>query len=158
MPRKSAGILLYHFRAGILEVILAHPGGPFYKHKDVGVWTIPKGEMEGEEEGLAAAIREFKEETGVYLQGNFAPLRPIQQKGGKTVFCWAHKGELDVANMESNTFQLEWPPNSGRMQEFSEIDKVAWFTLPKAKKKIIPAQAALLDELAGIVNQPNMGL
>jgi predicted NUDIX family NTP pyrophosphohydrolase len=145
--RQSAGILLYRKVAGSLEVFLVHPGGPFWKNKDAGSWTIPKGEFENEEPALDAAIREFREETGFALKGHFQPLSPIRQKGGKRVFAWALAGDLDPAAIASNTFEIEWPRKSGRQQVFPEVDKGGWFSLPAARKIINPAQIALLEEL-----------
>ena len=145
--RQSAGILLYRWTTGTLEVFLVHPGGPFWKNKDAGSWTIPKGEFENEEPALDAAIREFREETGFTLKGHFQPLSPIRQKGGKRVFAWALAGDLDPAKISSNTFELEWPRHSGRQQTFPEVDKGGWFTLTAARDIINPAQIALLEEL-----------
>jgi predicted NUDIX family NTP pyrophosphohydrolase len=147
MARISAGLLLYRRRGGALEVLLAHPGGPFWARKDAGAWSIPKGEIDPTEEPLAAARREFSEETGVAVEGRFQPLAPITQAGGKVVQAWAVEGDLDPAALRSNTFSIEWPPRSGRQQSFPEIDRAAWFRLEVARKKINPAQVALLDEL-----------
>lgn len=148
MKRKqSAGILLYRMTENKLEVFLVHPGGPFWKNKDVGAWTIPKGEFDGDETALDAAVREFREETGHALPGPFYALEPIRQKGGKKVFAWAASGDLDPAAIVSNTFEMEWPPRSGRMQSFPEVSKGAWFDLETASQIINPAQTALLDEL-----------
>jgi predicted NUDIX family NTP pyrophosphohydrolase len=151
--RQSAGILLYRKVAGSLEVFLVHPGGPFWKNKDAGSWTIPKGEFENEEPALDAAIREFREETGFALKGHFQPLSPIRQKGGKRVFAWALAGDLDPAAIASNTFEIEWPRKSGRQQVFPEVDKGGWFSLPAARKIINPAQIALLEELEETVSR-----
>lgn len=130
--------------------MLVHPGGPFWKNKDAGAWTIPKGEFTGDEEPLDAALRELQEETGLPVKkGACIPLAPITQKGGKLIMAWAMKGDLDANAISSNTFELEWPPRSGKKQMFPEVDKAAWFTLPEAREKINPAQVALLDELAG---------
>jgi predicted NUDIX family NTP pyrophosphohydrolase len=152
--RQSAGILLYRWTTGTLEVFLVHPGGPFWKNKDAGSWTIPKGEFENEEPALDAAIREFREETGFTLKGHFQPLSPIRQKGGKRVFAWALAGDLDPAKISSNTFELEWPRHSGRQQTFPEVDKGGWFTLAAARLIINPAQIALLEELEETVAHP----
>jgi predicted NUDIX family NTP pyrophosphohydrolase len=154
--RQSAGILLYRCRdaaptsliASSLEVFLVHPGGPFWKKKDAGAWTIPKGEFDTDEPALDAAIREFHEETGLRLDGHFQPLQPIRQKGGKRVFAWAIAGDLDPAKLVSNTFEIEWPRGSGRKAAFPEIDKGAWYTLEAARAIINPAQIAFLDELS----------
>jgi predicted NUDIX family NTP pyrophosphohydrolase len=161
--RQSAGILLYRQNptpAGPAsdhapaqadptpEVFLVHPGGPFWKNKHTGTWTIPKGEFTADEAALDAAIREFHEETGVRLQGHFKALSPIRQKGGKQVYAWAIAGDLDPEKLVSNTFDLEWPPRSGRMQAFPEVDKGSWYTLEAARAIINPAQIAFLDELS----------
>jgi predicted NUDIX family NTP pyrophosphohydrolase len=144
--KQSAGILLYR-QTPTLEVFLVHPGGPFWKNKDAGSWTIPKGEFNNDEPALDAAIREFREETGCALDGHCQPLSPIRQKGGKRVFAWAIAGDLDPATLVSNTFEIEWPRNSGRMQTFPEVDKGAWFHIAAARKMIIAAQISFLDEL-----------
>ena len=129
-----------------LEVFLVHPGGPFFKNKDIGSWSIPKGEFETEQP-LAAARREFREETGTDLEGPFTELHPIKQKSGKMVYAWATEGNVDESNLTCNTFSLEWPPKSGKFKEFPEIDKGAWFSIPEAKEKILAAQVPLLEEL-----------
>jgi predicted NUDIX family NTP pyrophosphohydrolase len=152
--KQSAGILLYRWKSGTLEVFLVHPGGPFWKNKDAGSWTIPKGEFENEEPALDAAIREFREETGFTLKGHFQPLSPVRQKGGKRIFAWALPGDLDPAKISSNTFELEWPRHSGRQQTFPEVDKGGWFTLTAARLIINPAQIALLEELEETVAPP----
>jgi predicted NUDIX family NTP pyrophosphohydrolase len=133
------------------EVFLVHPGGPFWKNKDAGTWTIPKGEFLNAEPALDAAIREFREETGVHLKGHFKPLSPIRQKGGKRVYAWALAGDLDPAQLVSNTFDLEWPPKSGQMKTFPEVDRGAWYTLDAARTIINPAQIAFLDELIDLI-------
>ena len=135
-------------QARLLEVFLVHPGGPFWKKKDAGAWTIPKGEFNSDEPALDAAIREFHEETGVLLKGDFRELQPIRQKGGKRVYAWAAPGELDPKKLVSNSFEIEWPRGSGRRTTFPEIDKGAWYTLEAARGMINPAQIAFLDELA----------
>lgn len=145
--KQSAGILLYRFNGQLPEILLAHPGGPFWKNKDNGAWSIVKGEFTDEEKPLAAAIREFKEETGIEIKGDFLPLSPIKQKNGKTVFAFALKKDIDPTSIVCNTFELEWPPHSGKKQQFPEIDRVAWFSVHEAKEKINPAQSALIDEL-----------
>jgi predicted NUDIX family NTP pyrophosphohydrolase len=139
---------MYRRRAGALEVFLVHPGGPFWARKDAGAWSIPKGEIDPTEEPLAAARREFAEETGLAAAGAFRPLAPVTQAGGKIVQAWAVEGDLDPSALQSNTFSIEWPPRSGRQQTFPEVDRAAWFSLDVAREKINPAQAALLDELA----------
>jgi predicted NUDIX family NTP pyrophosphohydrolase len=146
MQKKSAGILAYRKKDGT-EVFLVHPGGPFFKKKDEGVWSIPKGEFEETESPLAAARREFIEETGFELMGEFIELKPIKQKAGKIVYAWAVETDINEKEIQSNTFTMEWPPRSGKTQEFAEIDKAGWFTISEAKLKINPAQVALIDEL-----------
>jgi predicted NUDIX family NTP pyrophosphohydrolase len=143
--RKSAGILAYRYRSEV-EVFLVHPGGPYYKNKDKGVWSIPKGEFE-DEPPLLAAKREFLEETGCELKGDFIELQPIKQKAGKIVYAWAIQFDMDEQTITSNKFLLEWPPKSGKLQEFDEIDKAGWFTAEEAKEKINQAQYELIREL-----------
>jgi len=145
--KASAGILLFRERAGRLEVLLAHPGGPYWAKKDAGAWTIPKGEIAEDEEPLAAAQREFEEETGARVEGEPLPLTPRRQPGGKLVHAWAMRGDLDPAAVRSITFTMEWPPRSGRQQAFPEVDRAAWFRLPDARGKILKGQAPFLDEL-----------
>ena len=129
------------------EVFLIHPGGPFWKNKDESAWSIPKGEFNESEDPLKAAIREFEEETGTILSGNFQQLKPIKQKGGKIVYAWFIEGNIDAENIKSNTFQIEWPYKSGKMKTFPEVDKASWFNIDEARKKINPAQAAFIEEL-----------
>jgi predicted NUDIX family NTP pyrophosphohydrolase len=138
---------MYRRREGALEVLLVHPGGPFWARKDAGAWSIPKGEIDPTEEPLAAARREFTEETGFPAEGHFHPLAPITQAGGKIVQAWAFEGDVDPAALQSNTFSIEWPSRSGRQKTFAEVDRAAWFPLDVARRKINLAQAALLDEL-----------
>lgn len=138
---------MFRRRDNELEVLLVHPGGPFWKNKDQGAWSVPKGEFTDSENPLDAAIREFEEETGVKLNGNFIELEQIKQKGGKLVLTWAIEDDLDPAAIRSNTFQMEWPPKSGKRIEFPEIDQASWFPLELAKEKINPAQQALLEDL-----------
>lgn len=145
--KASAGILLFRERAGRLEVLLAHPGGPYWAKKDAGAWTIPKGEIAEDEEPLAAARREFEEETGARVEGEPLPLRPRRQPGGKLVHAWAMRGDLDPTAVRSITFTMEWPPRSGRQQAFPEVDRAGWFGLPDARGKILKGQAPFLDEL-----------
>lgn len=147
MSQKSAGIVLYRIQNSSIEVFLVHPGGPYWSKKDDGAWSIPKGEFDENEEPLAAAKREFQEETGIQLSGEFIQLNPVKQKGGKMVYAWAVKGDIDPAKVKSNSFEIEWPPRSGKMKSFPEIDKAAWFPLSEAQKKIIEAQSALIKEL-----------
>ena len=153
MSKISAGILLYRIRQGAIEVLLVHPGGPFFRSKDDGAWSIPKGESDGDDDLLAVARREFEEETGQTPSGPFIALEPIKQKGGKVVHAWACQGDCDPAQIKSNTFSLEWPPKSGRTQEFPEIDRAEFFGLAEAKRKINPAQAALLEQLAALLSK-----
>ena len=148
MPKRSAGVLLYKRSAGELLVLLAHPGGPFWQKRDLGAWTIPKGEFDSTEAPEAAARREFREELGIDAVGALEPLGEVQQNGGKRVIAFALEGDFDVAALRSNTFDVEWPPRSGRIVTFPEIDRVEWMTLATARKKILPAQAALLDRVA----------
>jgi predicted NUDIX family NTP pyrophosphohydrolase len=147
MPRQSAGLLVYRIQNGTLEVFLVHPGGPFWAKKDVGAWSIPKGEFAADEEPLAAARREFTEETGIEIDGPFAELGTIRQSGGKTVHAFVAPADFDAAAVVSNTFRLEWPPRSGRFVEFPEVDRAGWFGLEAAAERINPAQAALLTRL-----------
>jgi predicted NUDIX family NTP pyrophosphohydrolase len=147
MPERSAGILMYRRRGGAVEVLLVHPGGPFWKKKDDGAWSIPKGLYEADEEPVAAAKREFEEETGAAPAGEFIPLGEFRQSSAKTVSVWAVEGEFDVTKLKSNTFSMEWPPKSGKMSEFPEIDRAAWFSPDEARRKILKGQRAMLDAL-----------
>jgi len=147
VSKTSTGILLYRLVNHQIEYLLVHPGGPFWKNKDLGSWTIPKGEYEAPEIPIDAAIREFKEETGIELSGTFISLKPIVQKGGKQVDAWALEGDLDTATIRSNTFEIEWPPKSGKRQVFPEIDKACWFSYDEAIEKINPAQINFIKEL-----------
>jgi predicted NUDIX family NTP pyrophosphohydrolase len=151
VTRRSAGLLLYRRRNGALEVFLAHPGGPFWAKKDAGAWTIPKGEYESDEAPLAAAKREFEEETGFRMDGAFFDLGEITQKSGKIVRAWAVEGDLDPAKLVSNFCEVEWPPRSRKMIEIPEVDRGAWFGLEEAKVKMFAAQLAFLDRLLEIV-------
>jgi predicted NUDIX family NTP pyrophosphohydrolase len=151
MPKISAGILMYRIRGGLLQVLLVHPGGPFWKNKDEGAWSIPKGEVGSGEDLLACARREFEEETGQKIEGDLLELAPIRQKGGKIVHAWAVKGDCDLAGIHSNIAKIEWPPRSGRFVEFPEIDRAEWFEPAMARRKINPAQALLIDELMRLV-------
>jgi predicted NUDIX family NTP pyrophosphohydrolase len=147
---RSAGILLFRRGSGDTEFLLVHPGGPFWTRKDGGAWTIPKGQIEEDEEPRACAIREMEEELGTAPAldpEQLIELGPIRQRGGKVVEAWAAEAEFDPAALASNTFSMEWPPRSGRQQEFPEVDKAGWFDLEAAREKIIPAQAELLDRL-----------
>jgi predicted NUDIX family NTP pyrophosphohydrolase len=145
--KTSAGLLLYRRTAAGLELFLAHPGGPFWRSRDAGAWTIPKGIAEPGEDLLAAACREFEEETGVHPTGPFVPLGVIRQKAGKLVHAWAWEGDADPANVTSNTMKTEWPRGSGRWLTFPEVDRCAWFTPDQARSKINPAQGELIDRL-----------
>jgi predicted NUDIX family NTP pyrophosphohydrolase len=146
--KQSAGILAFRRgAAATLEVLLVHPGGPFWKNKDAQAWSIPKGELEAHEEALAAARREFAEELGFQVDGDFLPLTPVRQSGGKTVHAFAVAADFDAAQAHSNTFSIEWPPKSGQLQQFPEIDRAEWFALEVALQKINPGQAPLLREL-----------
>jgi predicted NUDIX family NTP pyrophosphohydrolase len=150
VPKKkiSAGLLMYRRRAGHLEVLLAHPGGPFWTNKDAGAWTIPKGVVEDGEDQLATAKREFEEELGAKPNGDhYLELGEVRQIGGKTVVAWAFEGDLDPATIHSNTFKAEWPPRSGRWQDFPEVDRAAFFSIDAARAKINQAQAEFLSRL-----------
>ena len=147
MPQVSAGLLLYRFRDGRLQVLLVHPGGPFFRNKDLGAWSIPKGEPDEGEPLLDAAKREFREETGFVVDGEYLELTAVKQKAGKVVHAWALEGDCEPVALRSNTFPLEWPPRSGKRVEFPEVDRAEFFELEKAREKINPAQSALLEEL-----------
>ena len=153
--KKSAGLLLYRENSSGLEVLLVHPGGPFWQKKDDGAWTIPKGEFDDHEDPLKAAKREFEEETGAAPpDGDFLPMKPIKQPSGKTVYAWAIKGDFDPTKLRSNMFPIEWPPNSGKLQQFPEIDRAAWLTPEIAKRKILKGQLPLIDELLTFAGKP----
>ena len=147
MPQVSAGLLLYRRRGESLEVFLVHPGGPLWARKDLGVWSIPKGLVDQNENALDAAKREFHEETGFTASGEFILLTPVKLKSGKVVQAWTVEADCDAAAARSNTFSMEWPPRSGIQREFPEVDRAAWFALEEAKTKITQGQAALLEEL-----------
>ena len=151
MPKQSSGILMYRSREGTIEVFLVHPGGPFWTKKDVGAWSIPKGEFTEGEDPFAAARREFQEETSFAASGKFEPLTPVKQSGGKVVQAWAVEGDCDASTIKSNTFSLEWPPHSGRQQSFPEVDRAEWFPIEVAKNKILPAQIGLIEQLEDIL-------
>ena len=154
MPKKSAGLLVYR-KAGDdsgIEVLLVHPGGPFWRNKDDGAWTIPKGEFADDEQPLNAAKREFEEELGTAPpEGEYISLKPIKQKNGKIVHAWAAEASFDPTGLNSNTFEMEWPPKSGRMQKFPEVDRADWFPPEMAKRKMLFGQGALVDELLALV-------
>ncbi len=150
--RQSAGILAYRkVLATKPEVFLVHPGGPFWKNKDEGAWSIPKGEFNEDENSLDAARREFFEETGINVSGDFVELKPVQLKSGKKVFAWAVEKDIDAENIISNNFEMEWPPRSGKSQSFPEVDKGAWFGFENARKKINVMQIGLLEHLQQIL-------
>jgi predicted NUDIX family NTP pyrophosphohydrolase len=153
MTKRSAGLLLFREADGGREVLLVHPGGPFWAKKDAGAWSIPKGEIGEREDPLTAARREFEEETGVRPVGEALALEPRRQPGGKIVYAWAMRGDLDPAAVKSTTFSMEWPPRSGRQQEFPEIDRAEWFTLEEARTKILKGQVAFLDDLERVAGQ-----
>jgi predicted NUDIX family NTP pyrophosphohydrolase len=152
MERKSAGLLLYRHRNGALEVFLVHPGGPIWANRNTGAWSIPKGELDPDEDPLAAAQREFEEETGFKVEGFFTALTPVRQRNNKIVYAWAVEGDCDATFARSNTFSLEWPPHSGITREFPEIDRAAWFSMATAREKIFNGQIGLLDELEKVLS------
>jgi predicted NUDIX family NTP pyrophosphohydrolase len=145
--RTSAGILLYRKKNNFIEVFLVHPGGPFWKNKDKGAWSIPKGEFTKDEDPLTVAKREFNEETGQTVDGDFVPLTPIKQKGGKMVYAWAVEGDADAEQIVSNTFKQEWPYKSGKWITIPEVDKAGWFSIEEIKEKMNPAQVEFIEEL-----------
>jgi predicted NUDIX family NTP pyrophosphohydrolase len=147
MARKSAGILMYRWAADVLLVMLVHPGGPFWSKRDLGSWSIPKGEYRDDEEAEAAARREFAEETGQEPNGILLPLGAQRQRSGKLITAFALEGNLDVAKLQSNIFEMEWPPRSGHIQSFPEIDRAAWFQMADAHKKIVAGQRPFLSRL-----------
>ncbi len=143
---------MYRKRTAGPEFLLVHPGGPFFKNKDMGVWSVPKGEADQEGElPLMTAIREFEEETGLRPDGGFIALTPVLQKGGKQVFCWAVEGDFNPETLKSNTFSMEWPPRSGRYMEIPEVDRAGWFSLEEARRKINERQVQLLEQLADLL-------
>lgn len=150
MPKKSAGLLLYRQSDKSVEVFLVHPGGPFWIRKDDGAWSIPKGEFADGEDTLEAAKREFKEETGFDVEGEFEAMLPIKQSGGKLVYAWAVQGDMDASAIRSNSFSMEWPPGSGQIQEFPEVDRGSWFDLNSAKRKILKSQLEFLEQLQAL--------
>lgn len=153
MGKSSAGLLLYRVRDGTVQILAVHPGGPIFARRDPGVWSIPKGEPEPGEDLLEAARREFTEETGLAPAGPFMPLAPVRQKGGKIVHAWAVEGDWDPSNLRSNTFRLEWPPGSGQVGEFPEIDRAEWLSVEEARRRLNPAQVALVEELVRRLEQ-----
>lgn len=152
--KRSAGILLYRNRGRVLEILLVHPGGPFWASKDAGAWSIPKGEIDEDADALECAKREFLEETGSPLEGTFVPLAPLKQRSGKIVQAWAVQGDFDAASIRSNTFSMEWPPRSGKQQEFPEVDRAEWFPLSRAREKLLAGQCGFLDELEQKLRAP----
>jgi predicted NUDIX family NTP pyrophosphohydrolase len=151
VPQRSAGILLYRFARGVPEVLLVHPGGPFWARKDLGAWSVPKGLIGADEDPLAAAAREFAEETGGTADGEAAPLGDFRQPGGKVVTVFAIRGDFDLARFRSNTFNMEWPPKSGRTASFPEADRAGWFTLAEAADKLVRGQQPVLAALAELL-------
>jgi predicted NUDIX family NTP pyrophosphohydrolase len=151
MAKLSAGVLMYRYREGALEVFLVHPGGPFWAKKDAGSWSIPKGEYGEGEVPSEAAAREFQEETGFAITGVLRELGVVRQAGGKVVSAWCFEGDCDPADLRSNTFEMEWPPRSGRLAEFPEVDRGAWFSIVKARSRILKSQALFLDALVHLV-------
>lgn len=152
MPHKtSAGLLVYRTSSGELQVLLVHPGGPLWGRRDVGAWSIPNGEVGSGEPLLDTARREFREETGFTVAGDFLPLTPVRQRSGKVIHAWAVNGDCDPAMLRSNMFTIEWPPRSDEIREFPEVDRAAWFSIPHALRQIVPGQAGLVSELATLV-------
>jgi predicted NUDIX family NTP pyrophosphohydrolase len=147
MAKRSAGLLLYRRKGSDLEVLLVHPGGPFWARKDDGAWSIPKGLLEDDENPLAAARREFEEETGFRPDGAFAELGSFKQPSGKVILAWAVEGDFDPRNLKTNAFSMEWPPKSGRMQEFPEVDRAAWFKPAEAMRKVTKGQRRIIEAL-----------
>ena len=147
MPKQSAGLLVYRRRQGVFQVFLVHPGGPFWAKKDLGAWSIPKGEFDADEDGLAAARRETAEETGFAIDGTFVTLAPHLQPSRKTIHAWAVEGDVDETRLKSNEFEIEWPPRSGKRQRFAEVDRGAWFSFEEAEQRINRGQIPFLDEL-----------
>ena len=153
MTKRSAGLLMYRGSGSALGLLLVHPGGPFWAKKDLGAWTIPKGEYAPDEDPLAAAQREFAEETGAQPRGDFFPLGEVAQAGGKRVTAWAVEGDFDPARLVSNMFELEWPPRSGRSRSFPEVDRAAWFSPDEARQKILAGQRVFIDRLVELVGK-----
>lgn len=159
MPQVSAGLLLYRIKDGMVEVFLVHPGGPFWVKKDLGVWSIPKGIVDKDEEALVAAKREFSEETGFTISpGPFMPLTPIKLTSGKIIHAWAFEGDCNARDMRSNNFTMEWPPHSGKVGTFPEADRGAWFGLEEAGRKISQGQRFLLEELQCLLSQRSLSI
>jgi predicted NUDIX family NTP pyrophosphohydrolase len=156
MSKVSAGLLVYRYSKEGLEVLLAHPGGPFWKNKDLGAWSIPKGEVCEGEDLLAAAHREFVEETGARVEGPTLPLGAFRQRSGKIVHAWAVRSDFDPSKLRSNTFELEWPPHSGRQGVFPEVDRADWFDIPNARQRILPGQLPILEKLIERLDERNV--
>jgi predicted NUDIX family NTP pyrophosphohydrolase len=152
VPKLSAGILMFRRRDSALEVFLVHPGGPFWRNKDAGAWSLPKGEYTEGQDPLEAAKREFHEETGIAPHGEFISLGRLKQSSAKSLTAWAVEGDFPPESLRSNTFSMEWPPKSGRQQEFPEVDRGAWFAVHDAKKRILKGQIGFLDKLAALLN------
>jgi predicted NUDIX family NTP pyrophosphohydrolase len=152
MPKQAAGILMYRRGASGLEVLLAHPGGPLWARKDAGSWTMPKGQFTNGELPLDAARREFEEEMGTAPTGDFQPLGTVKQPSGKVIHAWAAESDFDAGTVKSNLFSMEWPPRSGRMGEFPEVDRAGWFPIEEAREKIIKGQSPFLERLLEITN------
>lgn len=153
MAKTSAGLLMYRVSGGALEVLLVHLGGPFWQKKDAGAWVIPRGEVEENEDLLAAARREFAEETGFASSGPFVELGEVRQKSGKRICIWAFRGDCDPGQLRSNTFEMEWPPRSGKRQSFPEVDRGEFFSIEEAKKKIMPAETVFLEKLCALASE-----
>ena len=151
IPKKSAGILMYRLRNEVLEVLLVHPGGPYWARKDSGSWSIPKGEYTDTEDPFTVAKREFEEETSFQVDGDFTHLTPLEQPSGKIVSAWTVEGDCDASKIKSNTFLMEWPPRSGKKQEFPEVDRGEWFTIDTAKKKLLKGQVGFIEELCKLL-------
>jgi predicted NUDIX family NTP pyrophosphohydrolase len=149
--RRSAGLLLFRRSSRGMEVFLVHPGGPLWARKDLGAWSIPKGEHSENEDAFAAALREFEEETGQKAEGRALPLGEVRQKSGKIVTAWAMEADADAARIRSNSFAMEWPPQSGKTQQFPEVDRAGWFLFDTARQKLLPSQTPFLDRLAALV-------
>jgi predicted NUDIX family NTP pyrophosphohydrolase len=158
MPQRSAGILLYRLTPSGPEVLLVHPGGPFWAKKDEGAWSIPKGLYEPDEDPLAAARREFEEETGCTLPDRLVPLGDFKYASGKVVSAWAAEGDFDIERFRCNTFTMEWPPKSGRTAEFPEADRAAWFDVEEARRKIVKGQVPMIESLLGRLAEPALWL
>ena len=158
MAKRSAGILLYRLSNGVPEVLLVHPGGPFWAQRDLGAWSLPKGEYQDGEDARASALREFSEELGSPPAADtLVELGTVRQRGGKVVRAWAAQGEVDPASVRSNTFTMAWPPGTGQMREFPEVDRAAWFGIAEARRRIIPAQAEFLDRLLEALGSAGAG-